>query len=415
MTSSNIALQGRPELNTCNTVRYLRIPTVEEARHFFGPVAAAERAWRNAVCFDALLTSPRSRLGIGDHDRAEAYIFGNGVFPVEDRAAHQSHFPVSVKVMTIDELFIAPHETVDLSAHADEFPWNTGGAEIYLHLTINRLILHAQSKLVVKGNVFILNCIKAIGNKTGENHAVIELGGASLLQRSIASRTMPMKQFNNNGHDGADGESLKQSSTPLGIRVSEATDACKGQKGGDGGKGADGSAGANGAMLFLSDLRFGELEGFQKQSLKIRAGAASGFPGTMGDEGGTGGKGGDGASGSITPFGIIKGCAGGSGGRGGSGGNGGRGGNGGLSCDVFVSVPLQKSAVFEIETFASAGGKGGDGGKGGKGGAAGKPGKFYENEGSLTHSLAGEDGVKGLNGPDGKTRNAPNVHIYERP
>ncbi|OQP39949.1 hypothetical protein A4H97_17175 [Niastella yeongjuensis] len=414
MDSSIIALQNRANLNARNTVRYLRIPTVEEARHFFGPVAAAERVWRNAVCFDALLTSPRSRLGIGEHDRAEAYIFGNGVFPEEDRAAHRRHFPVSVKVMTIDELFIAPHEVVDLSAHADEFPWNTDGAEIYLHLTINRLALHAQSKLVVKGNVFILNCLKAIGNIIGDNQAVIELGSSSLVQHSIASRTMPMKQFNNNGHDGAAGEPLKQSSTPLGIRVSEASDACNGQKGGDGSRGADGSAGANGAMLFLSDLRFGELEGFQKQGIKIRAGAAPGFPGAIGDVGGAGGKGGEGASGLITPFGLIKGFAGGNGGHGGSGGNGGRGGNGGLTCDVFVSVPHQKSTVFEIETFASPGGKGGDGGKGGKGGAAGMHGMFYD-DGGLTHSLAGEDGVNGLNGQDGKTRNAPNVHIYERP
>ncbi|AEW00555.1 hypothetical protein A4D02_24810 [Niastella koreensis] len=408
-------MQDQTNLITSDTVSYLRIQTVEEAKHFFGPVAAAERVWRSAVYFDALLNSPRSRLGIGDHDRAEAYIFGNGVFPGKDHAAHRSHFPVSVKVMTIDELFIAPFEVVDLSAHADEFPWNTGGAEIYLHLTINRLVLHAQSKLVVKGNVFILNCLKATGANIGDNHAVIELGASSLVQPSIASRTMPMKQLNNNGHDGAAGEPLKQHSTPLGIRVSEASAASTGQKGGDGSKGADGSTGANGAMLFLSDLRFGELEGFQKQGLKIRAGAAPGFPGAVGGEGGAGGRGGNGAAGSVTPFGITKGAAGGFGGSGGNGGNGGRGGNGGLTCDVFVSVPHQKSVVFAIETYASPGGKGGDGGKGGQGGAAGIHGKFYEDDGSLTASLTGSAGANGLNGADGKTRNAPNVHIYERP
>jgi hypothetical protein len=166
-------------------------------------------------------------------------------------------------------------------------------------------------------------------------------------------------------------------------------------------------------MLFLSDLRFGKLTGFDKPSIKLKAGAGSGFPGGNGGDGGDGGKGGDGASGMITPFGIVKGCQGGRGGNGGDGGNGGRGGNGGLCCDVFVAVPLEKSSVFQTETLASPGGKGGIGGKGGKGGAAGLNGKFYEDESVVAHTLDGKDGVNGMNGFDGKTRDAPKVHIYE--
>ncbi|MBV8390837.1 MAG: hypothetical protein JO080_13625, partial [Mucilaginibacter sp.] len=374
-----------------------------------------ERAWRGDVYFDALLKSPRSRLGIGEHDRAEAYIFGNGSYPDQDKRAHLNHFPVSVKVMTMDELYIAPREVVDLTAYADEFPWPIGEEEIYLHLTINRLILSAQSKIVVKGNVFILNCLKAIGNNISEDQAIIELGSSNSVQHSRVSRLIPTKGNENKGCNGIDGEPLKREPTPLGVRVIEGSGANEGQKGGDGSKGIDGSAGPNGAMLFLSDLRFKELEGFPKQSIKLKAGAGPGFPGCDGGDGGNGGNGGNGASGALTPFGMIRGFSGGAGGHGGNGGDGGRGGHGGLACDVFVSIPPQKSLVFHLEAFASPGGTGGNGGKGGKGGAAGTNGNLFQDETSQSISIAGEDGMKGLRGCDGKTRCAPNIHIYEQP
>jgi len=397
------------------SVAYRRISSVEEAKNFFGPISVKERAWRGDVYFNALLKSARSRLGIGEHDRAEAYIFGNGNYPIRDEQAHLNHFPVSVKVMKVDALFIAPGEVVDLTAYADEFPWPIGEEEIYLHLTINRLVLSAQSKLLVKGNVFILNCLKAIGNNMGEDQAIIELGSSNSVQHSVASRLIPIKRVENRGSNGIDGEPMMRESTPLGVRIIEGSDSCKGKKGGEGSSGIDGTIGANGAMLFLSDLRFNELEGFLEQSIKLKAGAAHGFPGGDGSDGGDGGDGGNGASGEVTPFGIIQGFCGGAGGRGGDGGNGGRGGHGGLACDVFVSVPDQKSFVFQVETFASIGGKGGNGGKGGKGGLAGTNGQLCVAENIQSISIGGEDGMDGSSGCDGKTRCAPNVNIYEQP
>lgn len=401
--------------NSRFSVEYLRIPSIEEGKSFFGPVTVEERAWRSDVYFNELLKSPRSRLGIGEHDRAEAYVFGNAGYPQGDNVAHQRHFPISVKVMKADELFIGPDELLELTAYADEFPWEIDDEEIYLHLILNKLILGAGSKLLVKGNVFILNCLKVIGRDVAESQAIIELCSSDSVQHSLASRLTPAKIAEIHGHAGADGERLVLESTPLGMRVFDGSVFCEGQKGGDGGDGVDGSIGANGAMLFLAVLRFDDFVGFSKQSIKLKAGAGHGYPGGKGSEGGNGGNGGKGTSGEITPFGIIKGFRGGSGGCGGHGGNGGRGGHGGLASDIFVSVPPGHSFIFQTETFASLGGTGGDGGKGGNGGSAGANGELYNDDNSGSIPVNGVDGCNGSAGSDGKTRYAPKVHIYEQP
>ncbi|MDO3628611.1 hypothetical protein [Mucilaginibacter sp. BT774] len=404
-------METLPDLNF--EVDYIRIPTVEEAKQFFGPISPEERAWRGKMYFNEMLQTPRSKLGLGEHDRAEAYIFGDGIFPERDKAAHQSHFPVSVKVIAINELFLSPFQVMDLTALAEEFPWDIGDSEIYLHLTIQRLILGCQSKLIVNGNVLILYCAEAVANDLNGGQAIIELGSSDAVQERSFFRPRPVSNVPAHGEDGSNGAALEGEATPLGLRIREGCDSYKGQDGGAGSKGTVGNKGRNGAMLFLSDLRFGKLTGFEKQSILLKAGAGAGFPGTDGCDGGNGGNGGRGTDGMATTFGLVRGYPGGRGGRGGDGGNGGRGGNGGQCCDVFVSVPPQHSIVFQSETSPAPGGIGGKGGKGGLGGTAGRYGKF-QGDGEDLLAAKGENGSNGIAGAAGKTREAPKVHIYER-
>lgn len=410
--SAQISLQARqrhriPKVSTA----YLQIATFQEGRDFFGPIADDERLWRGERCFNALLGSPRSKLGIGEHDRAEAYIFGNGLFPHADAEAHKRHLPVSVKSVTIEELFIGPHQTVDLSAHAGEFPWAMDTSEIYLHVTINKLFLSNQSKLVVKGNVFVLNCKHAIAYNMAGGHATIELGSQPAVQPHLVHPSFATADAQRNGAAGAHGQSLTVESTPLGLRIMPGSQDNEGQAGSDGTNGDQGFSGLKGNMLFLSDLRFGTFDGFNTGSIKIKARAGAGLPGRAGGNGGNGGSGGNGASGRVTAFGVAAGCRGGSGGNGGNGGNGGRGGNGGLTCDIFLSVPHQMSSLFQIETSQAPGGSGGDAGQAGNAGMPGSNGNFYNEQ----RAAGGQNGSPGRPGPAGKTRPAPAVHIYERP
>lgn len=397
-------------------VDFVQVHTVEEARKFFGPIEGKERVWRSVKYFDHLQYSPRSRMGLGEHDRVEAHVFGNAPYPGEDQAAHERHFPLSVKVVDIPVLRLAPGETRNLSATAEEFPWDTGNAEIYLHLNIGKLVFAPGSKIIIRGNVSVLNCTRAIGENLSGDPASIEYGGSDKLQHSITSRRNPLHDLKGgDGADGLHGQQLKTSSTPLGLRIHPGSDQHRGMDGNPGESGSKGHPGANGAMLFFSDLRFGQLEGFERGNIKIIAGAASGFPGGEGGSGGNGGKGGDGASGGITPFGIINGVAGGIGGTGGNGGDGGRGGNGGLACDVFVSVPKDKVSIFQSEAHEAKGAKGGSGGEGGKGGIGGMHGRYYNDPQGMTSASDGQDGLRGSEGRAGKSRPAPNIHIYERP
>jgi len=404
-------IETLPDINF--KVNYVRIPTVEEAKDFFGPISPEERAWRSKMYFDAVLKRPRSKLGLGEHDRAEAYIFGDGSFPEGDKAAHQSHFPVSVKVIEINELFISPFQVMDFTALAEEFPWDTGDSEIYLHLTIKRLVLGCQSKLKVNGNVFILKCGEVFANDRNGGQAIIELGSSDAVQERSFFRSHSVSNVAAHGQDGSNGAPLEGEATPLGLRIREGCDSYRGQDGVAGSNGVAGSKGRNGAMLFLSDLWFGKLTGFQEHSILVKAGAGAGFPGIDGGKGGDGGSGGNGTDGMATTFGMVRGYPGGRGGRGGDGGNGGRGGNGGQCCDIFVSIPPQQSFIFQCETLPAPGGIGGKGGKGGSGGEAGSYGKFQEDGGCLLIA-EGENGLDGIDRAGGKTREAPEVHIYER-
>jgi hypothetical protein len=393
---------------------YLRISSFEEAKVRFSKISERERLWRGEKYYDEVLKSSRARLGIGEHDRAEAYIFGNGAFPEGDKESHERHFPIPVKVMTIDELYLSPFEVLDLSTTAEEFPWDVGHREIYVHLVVNKLILNAGSKLLVKNNVFVMDCLQAIGNNLNGNQAIIELRGTNTVQRRIQDNDISLNKTIMNGENGRDGDPLKQESTPLGMRWVEGNIENKGHNGINGKKGLNGKRGSNGAMLFLADLRFGQLNDFSNNSIKILASAASGFPGTNGGPGSNGGNGGNGATGAMTTFGIVKGCEGGSGGNGGDGGKGGKGGNGGLCSDIFVSIPQQKTHIFEIRTFAAPSGKGGDGGMGGIGGKKGGNGEYFKEDNNRSLSKDGKDGAKGMSGSHGKTRSAPHVHVYER-
>lgn len=397
-------------------IDYIQILSVESAKLFFGPISQEERVWRNEVYFRDLELSPRSKLGIGEHDRAESYIFGNGLFPNYDFEAHQSHFPISVKVMKINELFLITNEMLDLSVDPSEFPWDIGDSEIYLHLSVKKLILSEGTKLCVNGNVFILNCTELIGNEFSNGFTTIELGTSDKIQqRSFRSNEGKRKGFLNgaNGVNGNDGVSLSFDSTPIGVRVINRGNELNGKNGSDGMSGLKGSNGRNGAMFYLADLRFEKINGFRSKQIHINTIAGIGFSGSEGGDGGNGGNGGNGADGKITPFGLVSGGSGGKGGSGGNGGDGGKGGNGGICCDVFVSVPSFSSYTILTNSSPAFGGNGGKGGRGGQGGQAGRNGLFFANE-TESYSQDGNYGNDGSRGKDGKTRNGSTIHIYEK-
>ena len=173
-------------------VEYIQVSTVEHAKAFFGPIARAERQWRSAQYFEPLLKSARAKLGVGEHDRAEAYIFGDEPFPEFDASAHRSHFPVSVKVLHAADLSLGPGEVMDLSAVPTQFPWDTGDSEIYVILNVQRLFLGRHSTLRVNGNVFILNCEEVLANSMRDGYASIEVGASNEVQQRSFLRTKPM-------------------------------------------------------------------------------------------------------------------------------------------------------------------------------------------------------------------------------
>ncbi len=391
------------------SIRYLKISTIDEAKHVFDTISLSERQWRQSVAFDKILESPRSRLGIGEHDRVESYVFGNGKYPIEDEISHKRYFPVALKTVEIDEVFLPPNEELDLSAKHQEFPWEINTTELYLFLKINRLILSANSKLLVSGNVTVLNCDHVISNLAENEHA-------SIILRSIPHKQschgVKIGRRGKDGKSGAPGKSLKRLSTLFGVSISKGSAENEGRSGENGSDGEQGIRGSNGSMLYLADLRFKKVSGFRRDSIIIEAAASNGEPGSAGGNGGNGGNGGIGANGAHTPFGLAFGMSGGSGGNGGNGGAGGNGGNGGLSSPLFLSIPTSCSNIFKIESTMSQGGEGGIGGKGGEPGKPGENGKYFEfNTNHIT--LNGKQGLNGKPGKKGKSRPAPKIHIYE--
>ncbi len=391
---------------------YLCIETAEDARQLFGPVSSAEREWRSKVCFEPLEKSGRARLGIGEHDRAEAYILANGKFPLSDGKAHHTHFPISVKNIHAECLFVGPGEVLDLSVRPEEFPWDTRDAELYLHLSVKQLILSQQSRLVVNGNVFILKCEQLIANDLQGGTAVISLGASDAIQQTSFSQGCAREPWRLKGEDGVNGEdaaALEIESTPLGVRVTNKVSASEGKAGTDGMNGLNGENGRNGSMLFLTDLRFSQLKDFPPGSIHIRAQAGEGFPGMDGGDGGGGGHGGKGTEGIVTPFGVYRGHPGGKGGRGGEGGTGGNGGKGGICCDILLSVPEDSARIFRVISLPSSGGKGGLGGIGGQGGRPGSNG-YLSPSAPLPEA---NNGNNGRVGNEGRCRPGPQCHIFE--
>jgi|694.fasta_scaffold39373_4 hypothetical protein len=394
---------------------YVQISTIEEAYEFFGPLSSEQRQWRSARYFDPLLKSARAKLGVGEHDRAEAYIFGCGPYPTLDSSAHRSHFPVSVKVLYATQMTLAPGETLDLTAVPTEFPWDIHDQEPYLLLNVQRLQFGRHSTLRVNGNVFILKCEEALADGLHDGYATIQVGASNAVQQRSFQRTGLAPRTLLHGADGcagADGPPPTVESTPLGVKAVADGQPRAGGAGSDGSGGSNGLPGRNGAMLFLTDLRFARLSGFGHHGLHLQAQAGAGFDGTPGGNGGQGGPGGAGSDGLVTAFGVVPAHEGGPGGRGGAGGAGGKGGNGGLSCDLFVSVPEHDASAFLPQTLPSQGGRGGAGGKGGKGGTGGPSGWITALACDAAHGPVGADGPDGHDGRSGKSRDAPRVHIF---
>lgn len=396
------------------TTDYLQLHDLTEAKNFFGPISKSERIWRSQQSFGPLLASARSKLGIGEHDRGEAYMFGGHDYPHADQKSLERHFPLNVKHIYADILTIHEGQTVDFSASASEFPWDVAPGELYLKITIGKLLIGKNSGLQLRGNVFILDCqnIEALPDQCASFHIQLRDDG---IPASRIRLTAPVSDNLRNGKDGANGRPAQEPvivQTPFYLDAKADTAHGVATAGKNGSNGQPGENGDNGGMLYLADIRLRKLTNLTKGAITIDAKAGDGFPGSHGGNGGNGGQGGDGANGIQTPSGLVGRTKGGQGGNGGSGGNGGNGGNGGLACDVYVSLPPAGHHMIQCLTSQSVGGRAGDGGTGGKGGSGGMHGGIPDQT-PYSYARSGANGPDGLKGRNGKSRPAPQIVLFE--
>ncbi|MFC4235966.1 hypothetical protein ACFOY8_12040 [Thalassospira xianhensis] len=389
-------------------IKYVQLQNLLEAKEFFGPLSEAERLWRSQQSFATLIASPRAKLGIGEHDRGEAHIFGGHGYPSGDQVSLDRHFPLNVKIVSVSELAIGDDETCDFSATPEEFPWPVSpGDELYLKMDVDRLTFGMNSSLSVKGNVFVLDCGTIVGMPSSPKHCLfIQLSdnGKPVARRRLEAPMAIDKRQGDSGARGLDARPPHYEVTPFGPKVVVDAQRPAPSPGGDGEDGKNGRNGDNGGMLYLADLRFKAIN-CSVGSVIVSAKAGDGFPGEAGGRGGNGGCGGNGTLGLQANEQLLGASPGARGGRGGNGGVGGRGGNGGMSSDVYLSIPQKCSDRFKFNLQESSGGIGGAGGAGGVGGQGGSP--------SPEEALAGCHGANGPSGPKGKARAAPRAIVFE--
>lgn len=412
MTLANI-VQGTDK----RTVRYLQLQTLDEARVFFGPISKSERDMRWNECFAPLLKSGRARLGVGEHDRGEAYVFGGGPYPFGDEVSLARHLPLYVKHVEIPTLTLERNEVLDLSATSSEFPWPVDHAELYLKLDIGHLVVNSNCCIAVRSNVFIFNCTTLSALVPSETrHLEIRLtddGRPARRYRVSGDSRVNPSLHGRAGLKGLSGEAPSFRSTPFYTKIEITPEYCAGRSGGNGEAGARGSNGDNGGMLLLSDIRFGRILGFAPGSIVIHAQAGIGQTGAPGGDGGDGGSGGDGTDGVFSHGKLIHGALGGEGGKGGDGGCGGRGGHGGIASPVFLSIPAGEACRFTFNLLPGHGGNGGAGGSPGTGGICGRHGLHSEADVSGLLPTRGQAGIMGANGLPGKKRAPPKICIFE--
>ena len=413
----NLALLGEDWLHG----RYCtEIASPDLMRALFGPSSASACTARSRVFYKSRQMQTRQKLPLGIHDRAEEYIFANGIIPEEDLPAIQRHLPFRVCVLRCKTLRVGVNEVFDLSAHAEWWPGLHFREELYVYVHINELIVEPGAELVVFGNVLVFCCDEVRLDKP-EGYSARDTGTKDTGTKDIGTKDTGTKDtgtdvqlsirgtrhyaFSNSrrvdAYDGLHGIDGRACLPPPQAEIvpsifgpiidNDGNRPSNSGRAEDGGDGGDGSIGTNGGMAMLADIRLGKLTHFQRKGFRIFGKAGDG------NRGGHGGNGGNGGNGPIP-------------GRGGHGGHGGAGGNGGLASNIFIQVPQTDQHLIDAETAPSAGGQGGTGGRKGQAGQALEQ-ADNEDKDQNTDTLQADDGLRGQDGKTGKSRAGAEIYF----
>ncbi|WP_420386599.1 hypothetical protein [Roseivirga sp.] len=381
------------------------IPTLPLARQLLGPDDDAIRKIKSRYYYDELPNQARTRLRLGKHDRGEEYLIADGKIHDGDADGHRRHLPLHVKVIRYKNYSLEAGEVLDVTSSATYWPGLHFREELYVYMNIDRLVVKPGAKIMVRGNVFILDCQKIIfeghEEQNQESFAIHILGTAHAAYGSIRNSPGEAGQDGLNGQNGIHGSPLIKQGSLLGPVLLPGKGSPDGTDGEDGTDGTNGSNGQNGGMSMLADIRIGQLSHFEPGMLQIFGQASTGLPGGDGGKGGNGGHGGNGADG-------IDGHPGGKAGKGGNagqGGNGGFGGNGGLSSNIFVQLPTDYHDCLQLISKDSEGGEGGKAGEAGEPGLAGSNGD-YSSAPLPSNGLTAQPGKAGRKG---RGRQGPSI------
>lgn len=405
-------------------VALMRVPTPMQARALLAPADADERRRRSAVFYQPTAYRVRARLPLGQHDRMEEYLLAEGRVHERDKAGHERHFPIHFKSVRLHELRLGEGEMADVSAaHAVDWPGLHLRDELYLRVSIDRLLVAPGAVLRWSGNVACVQIGQLIAATpvTRDAPFTIQIRGTphrphSRAQRVVATASEPGAP----GRDGRDGTVHGLWQTPFGPRPlgPPAVADGEGEAGTPGGPGSAGFQGRNGGMAMLAGIEIFAMDGVSHGGTRLDVEAEPGESGSAGGDGGPGGAGGSGAPGWVHPSGTKTAGQGGSGGAGGNGGAGGKGGAGGLASHVFITVPRDARAALEVHARPATGGPGGEPGRGGAGGRGGRGGRGVDHPflGRDADGEAGHDGAcgeAGSTGPAGRNADAATVWVHD--
>lgn len=406
-------------------VSLMRVPDPLRARALLAPADPEEARRRSAVFHLPKAYRARARLPLGQHDRLEEYLLADGRLHEADRRVHALHFPIHLKSIRLRELRLAAGETADLSAHAADWPGLHFREELYLRVSIDRLVVAPGAVLRWAGNIASIRIEKLVAAApvTPEAPFTIQVGGTphhahSGLRRMAAMAGIPGMP----GRDGRDGVAAGVHHTPFGpqpLGPPAAADG-RGETGASGTPGSAGSQGRNGGMVMHAGIEIFAVEGVSPAGFRLHVEAQPGEAGGAGGDGGPGGAGGAGAPGWAHPARARTAGSGGDGGEGGRGGDGGRGGAGGLASHVFVTLPQRALDILLLDARPAAGGAGGLAGTGGTGGSGGAGGRGADRPflGRDADGERGRDGARGAHGragPAGRSGGAPLVWLHAAP
>lgn len=395
---------------------YFTIDNVEDGRKILSMATSEQRKKRQETFFSPSILL-RCNLGLGFHDRAEAYFFADGDIPEKDKEVVDRYFPLHARSMSIPERVIRRGEIWDVTATGER--WGIKRErEVYNILNIGRLKIEVGGKLQVRGNVFSLLCqeliVESDGSQSNEDYHI----GILPTPFPVDLRNGPFHgEDGENGQDGMngrDGAPPFLENTILGPILRLPTGMTmvdrNGCTGTSGTSGTPGSNGRNGGICRIAEITVRHLEG----KLKLFSQPGQGGNGGNGGCGGNGGNGGHGANGARHLKGVLLPGSGGNGGDAGDGSRGGNGGNGGISSNIYVNVPSGSVKAVHCLSLPAAGGRAGLSGRAGLPGRGGKKGCL---DNVASEAKDGNDGLPGkesnITPKPGRQREAPDIYVNE--